>query len=84
MTDGTYAGLDDATILERLAGQPQDQPGHNQSGDGSPAADGESGDGGPAAEGGCGGTSHSTPPPHAAASVGSELRARLSTLLGRR
>lgn len=88
MTDGTYTGLDDATILERLrtpyrddgpgddgVADREDEPDHNDSGDG------DSGDGGAAAEDGCTATGDFSPQ-LAPSGVGMELRARLSTLLG--
>jgi hypothetical protein len=68
MTDGSYAGLDDAAILERLTGLPQDPSSGSRSVNGDVAAVGRSDD--------------SSPQP-GTAGARSELRARLSTLLGR-
>ncbi len=88
MTDGTYTGLDDATILERLriahwddgpggddVADREDEPDHNDSGDN------DSANGDAAAQDGCTATGDLSPQ-FAPAGVGMELRARLSTLLG--
>ncbi|MGH3670576.1 MAG: hypothetical protein ACRDSH_08055, partial [Pseudonocardiaceae bacterium] len=81
MTDGTYAGLDDATILERLrtnssSDDPRDdEPGHGE------ACDGGGDDARVAAEGERAATG--APSPHPAPSgAGMELRAQLTTLIG--
>jgi uncharacterized protein DUF222 len=104
MTDGTYAGLDDVTILERLratshhdsgAQGSDDEADHQESGeDGAPDVEGgvpevdgeadysESSDGDAAVEGECGATGDPSGP-RGRVGAGMELRARLSTLLGR-
>jgi hypothetical protein len=104
MTDGTYAGLDDATILEHLRstshhddGAPgsDDEADQEESGDdGAPDVEGsapevdgeadhsESSEGGAAAEGECGVTGDPSGQLRRTG-AGMELRARLSTLLGR-
>ncbi|MGH3673254.1 MAG: HNH endonuclease signature motif containing protein, partial [Pseudonocardiaceae bacterium] len=81
MTDGTYAGLDDATILERLrtnsrSDDPRDdEPGHGE------ACDGGGDDARVASEGERAATG--APSPHPAPSgAGMELRAQLTTLIG--
>lgn len=81
MTDGTYAGLDDATILEHLrttsrSHDPRDdEPGHGD------ACDGGADDARVAAEGECAATG--APSPHPGPSgAGMELRAQLTTLIG--
>jgi hypothetical protein len=84
MTDGTYTGLDDATILEWLrTSYPDDGPDDDGVADreNEPARSG-SGDGGSGAadEDGC--DAGDTAVPLALSGAGMELRARLSTLLG--
>ncbi|MGH3692848.1 MAG: DUF222 domain-containing protein [Pseudonocardiaceae bacterium] len=92
MTDGTYTGLDDATILERLrvasrdqcprddgVADREDEPDHHDSGAGDP--DGASGEGGMTAADGHAATDDPSSP-LTPVGAGMELRARLSTLLG--
>jgi len=92
MTEGTYTGLDDATILERLHAthQNQDGPGEGtHDGEGDPdrpedrddRPDDDRPDDDGAAEGA--GCAVDEPAPRGPASAGMELRTRLSTLLGR-
>jgi hypothetical protein len=68
MTDGTYAGLDDQTILERLRTARGSDDGPGDDGDAA-AEDGGRSTGDPS-------------PPLTPSGTGMELRARLSTLLG--
>jgi hypothetical protein len=80
MTDGSYAGLDDATILERLrancghddsAPHSTDHPSH-----------GESGDSGSGVDGATAKDRTGDPSRPVSRGAGSEVRVRLSTLLG--
>jgi hypothetical protein len=84
MTDGSYVGLDDATILERLRATcednndtpvHQDEPGHGGSGDRSSAdrTSGQNGPGEAVAERGIGGTDTPAPQP-SRVGAGMELR----------
>ncbi|MGH3802908.1 MAG: HNH endonuclease signature motif containing protein, partial [Pseudonocardiaceae bacterium] len=90
MTDGTYTGLDDVAILDKLRTThhsddegPDDEGPDGEPGDG-PGDDGPDGpdDGGGAAEGG-GCAAGDLVKPRGLAGAGMELRVRLSTLLGR-
>ncbi|MGH3822380.1 MAG: DUF222 domain-containing protein, partial [Pseudonocardiaceae bacterium] len=82
MTDGSYAGLDDATILDRLRTTSREEgPGDDSVADREDEPDhSDSGRGGAADEDGC--DAGGPPSPLAPAGAGMELRARLSTLLG--